>query len=262
MTEKQIKTLREAWTICDEVSKAISKRNNGRNDCKRYCPGKEKLFDVIQDLIEAIQDVDLESSMLLAKELSKIKQTPKKRCIDPYSFVAIATIVDILKHKYIKENTNTRKIFISYSSLDEIIIKGFIKEILKIGCGFKDNDIFCTIDPSVIKTGVDFREKIVENMKECDFILLFISKSYLEREVCQLEMGASWALENKRILPIVLPNVTFPESGFLNEVKQGASIFEPTKLDEFYTEICDYYSITPNWPSFNKAKDDFLNLLT
>ena len=262
MTEKQTKTLSEAWTICNEVSNAISKRNNGQYDCKRYCPRKEKLFDAIQDLIEAIRDVDLESSIWLANELQKAKQTQGYQCINPYSFGAIVALVNILKQKYIKANANTRKIFISYSSLDKIIISGFIKEILKIGCGFKDNDIFCTIDPSVIKTGADFREKIVENMKECDFILLFISKSYLKREVCQLEMGASWALENKRVLPIVLSDVTFNKSGFLNEVKQGASIFEPTKLDEFYTEICDYYSITPNWPSFNKAKDDFLNLLT
>lgn len=68
------------------------------------------------------------------------------------------------------------KFFISHSSDDKIIVNGFIKEILKIGCGFKDGDIFCTLDPTVIRTGDDFREKIVENMKSCDFILLFIQE--------------------------------------------------------------------------------------
>lgn len=105
--------------------------------------------------------------------------------------------------------SSLRKFFISHSSKDRAIVNGFIKEVLKIGCGFKDSDIFCTLDSTVIRTGDDFREKIVENMKSCDFILLFISGNYLQSEVCQNEMGAAWALKNKRVLPFILPNTKF-----------------------------------------------------
>lgn len=90
-----------------------------------------------------------------------------------------------------------RKIFISHSHADETIVNSFVKEILKVGCGFKDSDIFCTLDSSSIRTGDDFREKIVENMRNCDFILLFISRNYSQSDVCKNEMGAAWALENK-----------------------------------------------------------------
>ena len=158
--------------------------------------------------------------------------------------------------------SNSRKFFISHSSEDKIIVNGFIKEILKLGCGFKNSDIFCTLDSTVIRTGDDFREKIVENMKSCDFILLFISENYMKSEICHNEMGAAWALDGKRILPFVLPDTTFSQMGFLNVVKQGASITDKSKLDEFYKEVCEYYAISSDWPSFNKAKEDFIGITT
>lgn len=33
------------------------------------------------------------------------------------------------------------------------------------------------------------------------------------------------------------------------------------KLDELYQELCEFYEITPDWRSFNKAKGDFLDLV-
>ena len=104
-------------------------------------------------------------------------------------------------------------------------------------------------------------QKIVENMKSCDFILLFISENYIKSEICHNEMGAAWALEGKRILPFVLRDTTFSQMGFLNVVKQGASIADKSKLDEFYKEVCEYYGISSDWLSFNKAKEDFIELI-
>ena len=157
---------------------------------------------------------------------------------------------------------NEKKFFISHSSLDKTIVNGFVKEILKIGCGFKDNEIFCTLDSTSIRTGDDFREKIIMNMKDCDYILLFISESYNLSDICKNEMGAAWALKEKRVLPFILPGVSFEQMGFLNVVKQGASITDKRKLDEFYDELCECYNIHPDWPNFNKAKEEFIELIT
>ena len=165
-----------------------------------------------------------------------------------------------LKMKYCI-NSDNKKIFISHSSKDKYIINGFIKEILKIGCGFKDDDIFCTLDSSVIRTGDDFREKIIENMRQCDYILLFISENYNSSDVCKNEMGAAWALEGKRILPFVLPDVSFDQMGFLNILKQGASITDKGKLDELYQELCDNYNMKTDWLAFNRSKEDFISLV-
>ena len=161
--------------------------------------------------------------------------------------------------KYVDNVNCKKKFFISHSTDDKDIVNSFIKEILKIGCGFKDEDIFCTLDPTAIRTGDDFRDKIIENMKQCDYILLFISENYNRSDVCKNEMGAAWALEGKRILPFILPGISFDQMGFLNVVKQGASILEKRKLDEFYDELCNNYGLNSNWPTFNKAKEDFIN---
>ena len=176
------------------------------------------------------------------------------------SFEIVRAIIKLLKNKYIN-NSNRKKFFISHSTNDKHIVNGFIKEILKIGCGFKDDDIFCTLDSTAIRTGDDFREKIIENMKQCDYILLFISENYNTSDVCKNEMGAAWALEGKRILPIVLPGISFGQMGFLNVVKQGASITDKSKLDEFYQELCNNYDIKSDWMAFNRAKEDFISLV-
>lgn len=152
-----------------------------------------------------------------------------------------------------------RKIFISHSSKDEKIIQPFIKEILIAGCGLRVNQIFCTLDRSVIKTGEDFRKEIVRNMKECDFILLMISNNYKESEVCLNEMGAAWALDSKTILPFILPDCRFEDMGFLYGVKQGAMVTDKTKLDEFYKDICETYDIEQDWIHFNQRSNDFIS---
>ena len=265
MTKQQIQIVQNACKICDGIAKAITKRNNGQPFCQNYCPGEDCLVTVIQQLINAIKDIEPECSTRLAEEIQNVKHILPNQCINPYSFGAIVAIVTILKQKYLDTKTHnagcSRKFFISHSSDDKIVVNGFIKELLKIGCGFKDADIFCTLDSTAIRTGDDFREKIVENMKSCNFILLFISENYMKSEICHNEMGAAWALDDKRVLPFVRPDTTFSQMGFLNVVKQGASITDKRKLDEFYNEVCGYYGISSDWPNFNKAKEDFIDIV-
>lgn len=265
MNKQLIQILQNASEVCNGIAKAITKRNNGQPFCQNYCPGEDRLITTIQQLVNAIKNIEPECSVRLAEEIQNVRHVLPNQCINPYSFGAIVAIVTILKQKYLDTkivNTScSRKFFISHSSNDKTIVNGFIKELLKIGCGFKDADIFCTLDSTAIRTGDDFRAKIVENMKSCDFILLFISENYMKSEICHNEMGAAWALEGKRILPFVLPDTTFNQMGFLNVVKQGASIADKSKLDEFYKEVCEYYAISSDWPSFNKAKEDFIDMV-
>lgn len=252
------KVIEDAAIICDNVANAINQRSRGQVNCQNYCPGQDKLMSTLNDLTLEIEDIEHECFIRLNQELQFLKSS---NCVNPYSFGAVLAIVRILKMKYIDNTVHKKKIFISHSTDDKDIIYNFIKEILKIGCGFRDEDIFCTLDSTVIRTGDDFRDKIVENMKQCDYILLFISENYNKSDVCKNEMGAAWALEGKRILPFILPDISFDQMGFLNVVKQGASVSDKRKLDEFYDELCNYYSLNPDWRSFNKAKEDFINSL-
>lgn len=253
------KIIEEAASICDKVANVINQKNRGqlKLPCKEYCPGIDNLINILNKLAIKIRDIEPDFFIRLNKELQNLKSS---NCVNPFSFGGIAAIIDVLKIKYCI-NSDNKKIFISHSSKDRYIINGFIKEILKIGCGFKDDDIFCTLDSSVIRTGDDFREKIIESMKQCDYILLFISENYNSSDVCKNEMGAAWALEGKRILPFVLPDVSFDQMGFLNILKQGASITDKGKLDELYQELCDNYNMKTDWLAFNRSKEDFISLV-
>ena len=154
-----------------------------------------------------------------------------------------------------------RKIFISHASEDATIVNAFVKEILMLGCGFSSSDIFCTLDHTAIRTGDDFRNRIVENMKGCDFVFCLISENYRQSEVCQNEMGAAWALDGKRILPFKFPNIKFSELGFLNVIKQAADLTDNSKLDELYIEICESYDLQQDWINFNQRKTDFIKVV-
>lgn len=254
------KIIENAAIACNNVAKAINGMQSGI-PCSSCCPGRDALINILNQLALEIKDIEPECFQRLMQELQNIKN-PYNKCVLPCQFGAVNAITSILKNKYIDAKKGKRKIFVSHSHLDETIVNGFVKEILKVGCGFKDNDIFCTLDTSAIRTGDDFREKIVENMRDCDFILLFISENYNQSDVCKNEMGAAWALDNNRILPFTLPKINFEQMGFFNVVKQGASITDGNKLDELYQELCEFYELTPDWPNFNKAKNDFLDLVT
>ena len=134
-----------------------------RDSCNPCCPGRDALINTINQLMVEIKDTEPECFQRLMLELQNIKN-PYNNCVLPCQFGAVNAVISILKHKYIDAKKGKRKIFISHSHSDKTIVEGFVKDILKVGCGFKDNDLFCTLDTSSIRTGDDFREKIVENM--------------------------------------------------------------------------------------------------
>ena len=244
------------------IVKALSERAKDPyahiKPCPSYCPNADVYSQQLYELNELLlQDNQNEVSKVLLFWRERIKST--NNCVNIEAFGAIRSILDLLFAK--NQNNSSCKFFISHSSEDRAIVDGFIKNILMLGCGFRKSDIFCTLDPTSIRTGDDFREKIVENMKACDYILLFVSKNYNSSDVCKNEMGAAWALSSKRTLPFVLPDIKFEQMGFLNVVKQGASLLVGAKLDEFYKEICEFYNIEMDWISFNKTKEDFIDIV-
>ncbi|WP_165027029.1 toll/interleukin-1 receptor domain-containing protein [Dysgonomonas sp. ZJ279] len=227
--------------------------------CNRECKGKNSFITELNSLIGLLNSSRPHYSKQLQRRLSQIN-LPNSHCVERFSFDVLMSLLEMLVDEANNERSN-KKIFISHSSEDTIIISNFQKEILMLGCGIKETDIFCTLNKSAIQTGEDFRNEIIRNMKDCDYILLMISKNYQESEVCINEMGAAWALDNKRVLPFVFPDIAFNQMGFMCNVKQGAKINEREKLDEFYQEVIDFYKLTPNWQNFNKRTTDFISLL-
>ena len=185
-------------------------------------PNTMQLINISKQLIPNLQKEQPEIADILNNALSTINFNG---FISAYSFGDIRTCYRILASLY----NHPKKIFISHSS--------------------EDKDI------------EDFRNEIVKNMKGCDFILCMISENYKRSEVCTNEMGAAWAMDGKRILPFKFPYISFNDMGFLNVVKQGADITDKSKLDELYTELCAFYSLSTDWINYNQRTADFIQLV-
>ena len=232
----------------------------------------QQLAGIVKQIIPLIKNNCPEIANILEKATSRIinrqvvPMVPygpmvNKDFINAFFFGDIRTTINILSILYPLQEQGGYKIFISHSSDDETIVNAFIKDILIVGCGFRRTEIFCTLDHTVIRTGDDFRNEIIENMKRCDYILCMISDNYRKSEVCQNELGAAWAMTGKRVLPFKFPNINFKEIGFLNVVKQTADLTDKSKLDELYDELCRFYDLPQDWRNFNQQKDDFITVV-
>ena len=232
----------------------------------------QQLAGIVKQIIPLIKNNCPEIANILEKATSRIinrqvvPMVPygpmvNKDFINAFFFGDIRTTINILSILYPLQEQGGYKIFISHSSDDETIVNAFIKDILIVGCGFRRTEIFCTLDHTVIRTGDDFRNEIIENMKRCDYILCMISDNYRKSEVCQNELGAAWAMTGKRVLPFKFPNINFKEIGFLNVVKQAADLTDKSKLDELYDELCQFYDLPQDWRNFNQQKDDFIKVV-
>lgn len=227
-----------------------------------------QIFPIVKEDHPTIADILQNATRTIvnrqAVPIGPYGQMVYKDFINAYSFGELKAAIKVIDSLYSDKSLNARvgrKIFISHASDDETIVKAFIKEILMLGCRFSTQDIFCTLDNTAIRTGDDFRDIIVDNMKSCDYVICIISENYRKSEVCQNEMGAAWAMENKRVLPFKFPNLSFKEIGFLNVVKQAADITDESKLDELYVELCKYYDLQQDLINFNQRKADFINVV-
>ncbi len=259
--------INSAKTLSTNITMSI--RNNFPIDTDT-----QNLLGIARQIVPLINDNYKGIANVLTKAISGIKtyqtipmppygQLVNKEVINLYSLRDIMTTINILDSliEESKPNQNSRKIFISHASADETIVNAFVKEILLLGCHFTPQEIFCTLDHTAIRTGEDFRNVIVENMKACDYVICLISENYRQSEVCQNEMGAAWTLEDKRVLPFKFPNLSFQEIGFLNVVKQAADITDESKLDELYVELCEHYDVKQDLIHFNKRKADFVKVV-
>lgn len=112
------------------------------------------------------------------------------------------------------------KIFISFSSQDESILRSFVDHFLLLGLGISAKDIDCTgIEGAKPQTGEDFKNWIKDRIINSDYVIQLISENYKRSEVCLNEMGAAWALD-KTVLPILIKPLDYSDVGFLHGSNQ------------------------------------------
>lgn len=176
------------------------------------------------------------------------------------SIIAILKFIIALEGPSIRPNE--RKVFISHSSKDVLIVKSFCKLVLELGIGIGADDIFCTsIESMTMKNGEDIRLHIKNNILCTDFSFLMISDNYKSSEICLNEMGAVWAACTK-VRCFLLPNVTFDKIGWLIEPNKAEKLTDPVALDSLQKEMISFYGLRDKGITWSENRTDFLSSLT
>ena len=111
---------------------------------------------------------------------------------------------------------SNKTIFISHSSEDRELVSRFVSDILQMGLGAKETDIYCTsVDGMNVRSGDDFKKWIHEKITSASMIIQLITTNYKKSEICLNEMGASWAL-NSTVVPFIIDPVRFDNVGFIH----------------------------------------------
>ena len=92
------------------------------------------------------------------------------------------------------------KLFVSYSRKDSVVARKLIEALKSI-----QQDVW--VDWEAIPPAVDWLEQIFRGIEEADAFIFLISPDSIASEVCKVEIGRA-ALHNKRIIPIVLRDVS------------------------------------------------------
>lgn len=255
MREQIEKEISDSCNIINHIRFSI---NNG--NC-RNCPYCKELNSLYRNLTKLVSTIQIEfpvESECMQMYLPKLKGVSH---INPYDFGGIIATMNIIEEKYKRKYNNTefKKIFISHSSEDKRIVQAFIDDILQLGTGLKDEDIFCTsIEEMGIKNGEDIKEHIHKNIKNSDFSYLLISDNYKKSEICLNEMGDVWAYNNNVRL-YLLPGTQFTSLGWLYDKTLAEKIDDTITLDKLHFELEQYYSLQQNPITWSRQRKKFLS---
>lgn len=214
----------------------------------------KKLESLLLELVSLLNATNPQLAMLLTRHIDSFDND---RIIH---LSAIEGIVDTIINMT-KPHANAHKIFISHSSKDKAIVEHFVDDILQLGIGLNDEDIFCTsIEDMAIHNGEDIRQHIHANIKDAEYSIILFSQNYKKSEICLNEMGVVWAYETN-VRYYILPNMDFSEIGWLTNPKQAESIISRTALDALQKELTESFSLPDKGLGWSRNRDKFVTAI-
>jgi len=133
------------------------------------------------------------------------------------------------------------RIFISHAVADKRLADAFTK-FLKEAIGVPAANIFCSsVDGHGIPTGENFSDYMRDQIEDPDLVIMLITETYMEREFCLMELGATWA-KSLNPYPIIVSPVDFTAVTRTLGLIQGQMIDDHVKLNQLRTAlkgICD-----------------------
>lgn len=132
--------------------------------------------------------------------------------------------------------TNDKKIFISHSTEDKLLVEPLID--LLEGLGLNSDSIFCTsFEGYKIPYGEDFLGFIKRELSEDTIVLFMLSENFYNSPICMCEMGATWIKSTKHF-PILIPPLSYANmKGVISSQTQSLFINNSNELDGFITQL-------------------------
>jgi len=85
-----------------------------------------------------------------------------------------------------------KRVFLSFSSLDNELGDLFFEVILKSGLGLENKVIFYTGQLASGARGDDFVEGIKKSIKQCKIFIPLLTVNYFDSQMCCFELGGAW----------------------------------------------------------------------
>lgn len=163
-------------------------------------------------------------------------------------------------------NMNSKRIFISHSSKDKVIVEQFVDEFLERGLGIDAHtDVYYTSSHVTgIRAGADWREDIRNGLIDAKVVFCFISKNYTASQYCIAELGAAWAF-NKTIIPINIPPKANMKGGELYAVLQVINGKDRLALNRLRDDLVNVHQVgklIDSSPKWEKALAKFIDAVS
>lgn len=250
-------TLREQLDKCLAIKKEI---RHQYDVCNRYStevgPLTKELMSEVKTLLPLLPSGFNMWKDLLTADLGNMSSG--NNYINAFTYGAFTRSLEELDK--LISCVPVKKIFISHSSKDKIVVEAFAN-LLRLGANISHDDIFCTsIEEMKIHNGDDIRQHIRNNVNFADFAILLISPNYKQSEICLNEMGAVWAVD-KKVRTYVLPGLQESEVGWLIDTKAAEKINDPVALVALYDEFVKFYKLTGNTQLWTAQAEKFLTTI-
>jgi hypothetical protein len=133
-----------------------------------------------------------------------------------------------------------KKIFISHAYKDKGIATRIVdKIIIPLFSVDKQSDIFFTSRRNTgIKSSANWRNKIKQELIDCEIFISLITPNYKKSEMCVGEVGAAW-VQNKVIYSLILPPIKYENFSIILSDLQADILIKREDVKAFIESIAD-----------------------
>ena len=260
----QLKELEENYSVWDSENKYILENAFEMKQLSRMYNSNPTLGNVYENAFQTIRNK-------LSKNLHA-KLISINTAISAAETSIMANLVPI-DDKYLtvtknnNENSKTtknkkidsmKKIFISHSNKDKLIVNLFVD--LLISIGIKHTELFYSSHPAY---GVDLGEEMFPRLKkelnEEIYVIFILSSNFYSSKICLCELGATWVKTNKHV-NVLIPPFSFKEVEGVLPITLGMEINNNLELTRLKEDIEKNFEIANPIPlvSWEEKKAKFL----